>query len=77
MAMLEDVEVVAICEKNSFIRISARDWYPRAEVVAKLALAKVKKRDFGDFLLILKAGKNGNEMINDECYNKTTIRKLY
>ena len=33
-------------EKNPYINISQEDWYPRAEVVARLGLAKAKKRKF-------------------------------
>jgi len=33
-------------KKNKNINISAKDWYPKAEVVAKLGLEKAKKRKF-------------------------------
>ena len=34
------------CRKNHFIRISEKNWFPKAEIVAKLGFAKIKKRQF-------------------------------
>ena len=36
------------CRKNPLVAISARDWLPKAEVVAKLGLGLARKRKFAD-----------------------------
>ncbi|NQU95994.1 MAG: tRNA (adenosine(37)-N6)-threonylcarbamoyltransferase complex dimerization subunit type 1 TsaB [Candidatus Omnitrophica bacterium] len=33
-------------EKNSYVNVSTKSWYPRAEIVARLGLAKARKRKF-------------------------------
>ena len=37
-----------ICRKNPLISISTKEWHPKAEVVAKLALEKARKRKFAN-----------------------------
>ena len=34
------------CEKNPLVTISTKNWFPKAEVIAKLGLQKAKKRKF-------------------------------
>ncbi len=34
------------CENNPLVRISTKDWYPKAEIVANLGLAKALRRQF-------------------------------
>lgn len=36
----------ARCENNPLVRISTKDWHPKAEIVAKLGLAKGSRRQF-------------------------------
>lgn len=36
------------CKRNLFVSISAKDWFPKAEVVAKLGLSKAMKRQFAN-----------------------------
>ena len=33
-------------ERNTYVNVSTKSWYPRAEIVARLGLAKAKKRKF-------------------------------
>lgn len=36
------------CRKNRFVRISEKDWFPKAGVVARLGFLKARKKEFAD-----------------------------
>ncbi|UCD54648.1 MAG: tRNA (adenosine(37)-N6)-threonylcarbamoyltransferase complex dimerization subunit type 1 TsaB [Candidatus Omnitrophota bacterium] len=36
------------CKENRLVRISTKDWHPKAEIVAKLGLAKALRRQFAN-----------------------------